>query len=120
MLTLEELGYIPCASCGITLVNGSGKGLRPWGHSHNLPVAHYKQFESDRGNFVQRCQNWGGRQGCHEKLDEPNFYAIVKFKDFPMLVQYRLTHAPEAYNQWITKLNELGINPGYGYADIDR
>lgn len=116
---MDDFECIFCVSCGVILVNGSGKGLRPWGHSHNLPVAHYKHLEADRGNFAPRCQNWEGREGCHEILDYPKFHYIVKFKDFPMLMQYRLHHAPEAYNQWITKLNELGINPGYQYADIN-
>jgi len=114
---MESEGQIVCRSCEILLISPSGRGLRPWGHSHNLPVKHFPLLEADPKNFGPRCQNWGGRKGCHEKLDEPDFREIVKFKDFDDLMRYRYEKNELAYNKWVTQLNDLGINPGWPYAD---
>jgi hypothetical protein len=81
-----------------------------------MPVKHYPKLEADPGNFHARCQNWGGVKGCHEKLDEPDFVAISKFKDLHEIMTYRLHHDKLAYNQFVTGLNKAGVNPGYDYA----
>lgn len=110
---MENEGQINCVSCGRTLVGPSGQQVTLWGHSHNLPVKHYPQFESDPENFKPRCQV------CHAKLDEPDFRSISKFDDFDQLLQYRLEHDINAYNQWITKFTELGIRPEFEYENYN-
>lgn len=105
---MDDFGCIPCSSCGVILVNGSGKGIRPWGHSHNLPVAHYKHLEADRGNFAQRCQNWEGREGCHEKLDNFNFECIKDFIDLDNIMNYRKIHDINSYNKFVSGLKKVG------------
>jgi len=115
---MEREGQIVCSSCGVLLVTPMGAGVRPWGHAHNMPVKHFPHLEADPKNFSPRCQNWQGREGCHEKLDTPNFREIVKFKDFDSLMRYRFEHDKLAYNRWVSALNDLGINEGWPYADI--
>ena len=112
---LATLGYIPCSSCDITVANYRGT-IRPWGHSHNMSVKHFPLLEADPKNFSPRCQNDGERKGCHEKLDEPDFSEIILFKDFHELMQYRQEHDKNAYNQWVTKLKEIGYEE-YDYID---
>jgi hypothetical protein len=113
---MEEKGQIDCVSCGRVLVGPSGQGVWFWGHSHNLPVGQYQKLESDPNNFKPRCQNWGREKGCHEKLDDRDFKAIAKFDDLDQIMNYRLKHDIEAYNQFVTGLNEAGVNPGYEYG----
>ena len=113
---MSDLGYIPCSSCDITLVSGNGKALRSWGHSHNMSVKQYPELENDPKNFSPRCQDWGNRHGCHNKLDNEEFSEIIKFEDFHELMAYRKEHSREAYNQWVTKLKEIGYEE-YDYID---
>ena len=94
---IEERGYIRCESCHKTLI-----GVR-WGHSHNLSVKHFPQFEADPENFKPRCQE------CHEQLDMPYFEAIVKFKDFKQLLEYRKKMDIHAYNRWVSCLLAIGV-----------
>lgn len=114
---MDSLGYIPCSSCGVVLVDGSGNNVRPWGHSHNLSVKHFPELESDPKNFSPRCQDWMGRRGCHEKLDIPDFKAIIYFNDFDQLMEYRRTHSKLAYNQWVTNLKTIGYDEDYDYIN---
>lgn len=107
---MESEGQINCVSCGCTLVGPSGQGVRLWGHSHNLPVKHFPQYECDPENFKPRCQNFGGKQGCHELLDTPDFEAISKFDDFEQLLTYRKSKDIHSYNRWISGLLAIGIN----------
>lgn len=108
---IDEFGYIPCSSCGIILVNGNGKCVSlGYGHSHNLSVKHYPEFEADPENFKPRCND------CHKALDFPDFSKIIKFKDFDQLMEYRRIHSKLAYNQWVTKLKEIGYTE-YDYLD---
>lgn len=113
---MASLGYIPCSSCGITLVDGNGKACRSWGHSHNMSVKQYPELENDSKNFSPRCQDWMERKGCHNKLDDEIFPEILKFDDFQKLIEYRKAHSREAYNQWVTKLKEIGYTE-YDYID---
>jgi hypothetical protein len=112
-------GRIVCVSCGRTLVGESGQGIWPWSHSHNLPVAHFKQFECDPENFKPRCQSFNGEKGCHEKLDTPDFRAISKFDDLDQLLRYRFEHDINSFNQWLTKFTELNIRPDFEYEDYN-
>lgn len=114
---MEDLGLIRCTSCHVTLVTPMGRGTMPWGHSHNMPVKHFKNLENDPENHKPRCQNWQGRKGCHEKLDEPDFVEISKFKDLDQIMMYRYKHDKLAYNRFVGGLNAVGVNPGYDYAD---
>lgn len=107
---MENEGQINCVSCGCTLVGPSGQQLTLWGHSHNLPVKHYPQFESDSENFKPRCQV------CHAKLDEPDFRAISKFDDFDQLMEYRRKRILLAYNQWVSHFLLVGITD-YNYIN---
>lgn len=107
---MEEKGQIDCTSCGILLVAPSGRGVRPWGHSHNLPVKHFKHLESDPKNFSPRCQNWMGHKGCHEKLDNFEFDAIKNFIDIDSIMQYRKERNKEAYNKFVTGLRNVGCD----------
>lgn len=106
---MEEEGYIACASCGITLVNPSGVAIRPWGHSHNLPVGQFKDFELLHRNVAPRCSDWGGREGCHDKLDSGNITKIMSLDDFQALMEYRFEVCEEGYNLWVNKMIEAGI-----------
>ena len=116
---MEQEGQINCVSCGRVLVGPSGQGVFLWGHSHNLPVKHFPQFEADPENFKPRCQNWMGEQGCHEKLDMPDFRAISQFKDLNQLLKYRFEHDINSYNQWITGFHEHGIRVEYEDEDYN-
>lgn len=113
---MEQEGVIFCKSCLGTLVGPSGQTVRIWGHSHNMPVKHYPLLEADKNNFSPRCQDWQNLKGCHEELDKPDFVAISKFKDLDDIMLYRFEHDKNAYNQFVTGLNEAGVNPGYEYA----
>ena len=107
---MESDGQINCVSCGCTLVGPSGQLVNLWGHSHNLSVKHYPQFEADPENFKPRCNN------DHDALDYPDFEKIIKFKDFQQLLEYRRTHSVLAYNQWISALIAIGVND-YSYIE---
>jgi hypothetical protein len=98
---LDEYGYLFCVSCGS---QPSG------GHSHNLPVKHFPQFENDPENFKLRCID------CHNALDFPNFELIILFRDFSQLLEYRKTHDIHAYNRWISALIAIGVT-NYPYAE---
>lgn len=109
---MDSMGYIPCKSCGIPLINSDGKCISLGaGHSHNLSVKHYPEFEADPDNFKLRCLK------CHNILDDDrDFNLIYKFDDFDQLMEYRRTHSKSAYNKWVTKLKEIGYEE-YDYID---
>ena len=100
---LDEYGYLFCVSCHCNNPDG--------GHSHNLPVAHYHEFEIDPENFKLRCKV------CHDALDYPDFEKIILFKDFIQLLEYRRTHNILAYNQWISALIAIGVT-NYVYEEV--
>lgn len=107
---MESDGQINCVSCGCTLVGGSGQLVCIWGHSHNLPVKHFPQFEADPKNFKPRCNN------CHDVLDYPDFEKIIKFDDFSQLMAYRLEKNIHEYNRWVSALIAIGYTD-YSYAE---
>ena len=91
---LDEFGYLFCVSCLSSNIGG--------GHSHNMPVAHYKELESDPRNFALRCME------CHNALDYPNFQKIVLFRDFHNLMAYRKEKDIYAFNKWVSCLLAIG------------
>jgi hypothetical protein len=99
---LDEHGYLFCVSCGCNQPDG--------GHSHNLSVKQYHEFECDSENFKLRCKT------CHDALDYPDFEKIIKFLDFSQLLEYRRTHNTLAYNQWVSALIAIGITD-YSYIE---
>jgi hypothetical protein len=102
---LDEFGYLFCVSCGRTLVGPSGQQMCFWGHSHNLSVKQYPEFENDKDNFKPRCNE------CHIMLDDiRDFEVISKFKDFAQLMEYRKIHSVRAYNTWVGCLIAIGNN----------
>lgn len=108
---LEDFGYIKCVSCDMNLAGKS------WGHSHNLPKGRFKSLETDPRNIGPRCQDWGNHHGCHEKLDNMEIEEIVKFKDFPEIMEYRYDMAPEEYNKMVTAILEAGLEVNIDYYE---
>jgi hypothetical protein len=98
---MDEFGYLFCVSCG---------GKPTGGHSHNLPVAHYKELEDDPRNFKLRCME------DHQALDYPDFEKIIKFRDFHELMAYRLEKDIHAYNRWVSCLLAIGYTE-YQYVE---
>jgi len=92
---LDEFGYLFCVSCGRNNPDG--------GHSHNMPVAHFSELETDPNNFKLRCRD------CHNALDYPDFEKIVMFKDFEQLMEYRKSKDIHEYNRWVSCLIGIGI-----------
>jgi hypothetical protein len=82
-----------------------------------MPVKHFPLLEADPNNFKPRCQNWGGEQGCHEKLDYPDFECISQFIDLPQIMEYRLQHDISAYNQFVSGLESVGC---FDYPSVIR
>jgi hypothetical protein len=100
---MDEYGCIFCVSC-------EGEHGKPTGHSHNMPVAHFKELESDPENFKPRCDY------CHNALDYPDFEKIIKFKDFEQLMQYRREKNKLAFNKWVSCLIAIGYTD-YQYIE---
>ena len=100
-----------CCSCDIPVAG------RSWGHSHNLPKGRFKFLETDPRNIAPRCQDWGEHHGCHEKLDNMEIESIVKFKDFPEIMDYRYDVAPEEYNKMVLAIMEAGLNIAMDYYE---
>lgn len=105
---LDEHGYIFCTSCG-----ERNTGLNGMAHSHNLPKGQYSQFETEKWNISPRCLD------CHRALDNYVFDDIQYFTDLPLIMLYRRTHEPEAYNRFVTGLLEVGCTK-YGYVELDK
>jgi hypothetical protein len=103
---MDEHGHIFCVSC-------EGEHGLPTGHSHNLPVAHFKHLESDPRNFKPRCDF------CHKALDYPDFQEIIKFKDFHDLMAYRLEMDIHAFNRWVSALIAIGYTE-YQYIEDEN
>lgn len=108
---MEDFGYMKCCSCDIPVAG------RSWGHSHNLPKGRFKFLETDPRNIAPRCQDWGEHHGCHEKLDNMEIESIVKFKDFPEIMDYRYDVAPEEYNKMVLAIMEAGLNIAMDYYE---
>jgi len=108
---MDDFGYLRCVSCHIPL-----RGVS-WGHSHNLPKCRFKDLETDPRNIAPRCQDWGFRHGCHEKLDGMDIEEIVKFKDFDEIMEYRYDVSPEEYNKMVTAIMEAGLNIAMNYYE---
>lgn len=108
---MEDFGYMICTSCHAFLKGTS------WGHSHNLPKGRFKDLENDPRNISPRCQDWGENHGCHEKLDGMEIEEIVKFKDFPEIMEYRYDMAPEEYNKMVTAILEAGLEVNIDYYE---
>ena len=108
---IEDHGYLICTSCHAFLEGTS------WGHSHNLPKGRFKNLETDPRNISPRCQDWGEHHGCHEKLDNMEIESIVKFKDFPEIMDYRYDVAPEEYNKMVLAIMEAGLNIAMDYYE---
>jgi len=106
---IEEHGYIPCASCGIRVADSGGNPVRSFGFSHNISVGQNLKFELVPGNIQPRCQDWGERRGCHEKLDSGDMNQILQLQDFEDLLEFRRQNAPLMYNLWVGKLKEIGV-----------
>ena len=108
---MGDIAYMMCTSCHRQL-----SGLS-WGHSHNLPKGRFKLLETDKKNISPRCQNFGEHEGCHEKLDDGDIHAIVKFKDFDDIMAYRFENAPEEYNKLVTAITEAGLETNHNYHE---
>lgn len=103
---LEKFGYIRCTSCGVpdSVIGG-------FAHSHNLPKGQYPQFEAKKWNIDIRCLS------CHRALDGRDFEKIAEFNDLRKIMTARREHCPEAYNQFVTGLMEVGITD-YKYLEL--
>ena len=106
---VDDVGYVYCTSCGCN------SSTAPLGHSHNLPKGRFKLLELDKENISPRCQNFGGHEGCHEKLDDFDIKAIVKFDDFEGIMAYRFEQAPEEYNKFVSAILESGLDINIDY-----
>jgi len=91
---LDEYGFLFCVSCSCNHPDG--------GHSHNMPVKHFPELESDPKNFKLRCMD------CHKALDFPDFKKIILFKDFPQLMEYRREKDIHEFNRWVSCLLAIG------------
>ena len=109
---MDEFGYLMCTSCHVNATRA------PLGHSHNLPKGRFKLLETDKRNISLRCQNFGGHKGCHEKLDDGDIEAIVKFDDFEDIMAYRYENAPEEYNKMVMAIIKAGLDIDIGYNEF--
>ncbi len=108
---MEDFGHMKCGSCDMNLTGKS------WGHSHNLPKGRFKYLETDPRNITPRCQDWGEHHGCHEKLDNMEIEEIVKFKDFPEIMEFRYDVEPEEYNKMVMAIMEAGLSIAMDYYE---
>lgn len=106
---MDKVGFIYCVSCQKRLTDGRGKAVCSWGHSHNLSVGQYPEFELVKENIQPRCNV------CHDKLDSGNIHKISSLPDFNNIMKVRKKLSKEAYNLTIVKLDEAGIKHNYRY-----
>lgn len=112
---IHDQGYIQCSSCGRTVATRY-RTLTSWGHSHILPKGRFPEHEVNPINIQPRCQNFGEGKGCHNKLDDGDIEAIIKFKDIDNIMEVLLELEPLEYNKMVSKFKDIGFTT-YDYAD---